>query len=684
MKIYTQWLRDFIDLKPPLENIADRLTMAGLEVKKIEPAADRKEFLWEVEITTNRPDWLSHYGVAREIAAVENLSLKAPLIDPAANRPLPTGWKIDVKELEGCPYYTGVYIEGLTNQQTPDFIKDRLLACGIRSISLVVDITNYVLLETGQPLHAFDADLIKGQQIIVRHAKASEKFTAINGTEYALESQDIVIADAERSVALAGVMGGKDSEVSDRTRNIFLESAYFHPRWIRMTSRRHSLASDSSYRFERRVDPEFVDFARERALTLIRQYGKPRFISGVLKIGQKPKLEKERVHLNPSEVEKILGHAIKGSTVASLLTRLGLEVKQEAQSSLNVGIPSYRIDLTRPVDLVEEVARLYGFDNIPEILPSMVPIEQKPNARQKVEEFAQTFFPGAGFFETVTFSLVTGQGLDPEKDLKAAVPIKNPLNQELGWMRPVLLPSLLNVVQKNLNVGEKSVQIFEIANRYRLGSKGPHPEEEKVAALALSGLYREKLWADPEREMSFFDLKGSVQQFLEGCGIEKCAWKKSSKPYFRSAVSESISAGGMELGAAGEVHPKLLREWGLKSKVFYAELSLEAVSSLAKWLRPLAEIPRFPSIERDLSLLVPESTKAGLIEEEIYQRGKGLIAHVRLFDLFQGGRIPKGHKNLAFRVVYQSLDRTLVSDEIQKLHTDIASEIVKKFQAAFQ
>ncbi|HOW88355.1 MAG TPA: phenylalanine--tRNA ligase subunit beta, partial [Candidatus Omnitrophota bacterium] len=446
MKISTNWLKDFVELAPPVSRTAERLTMAGLEVKKCEVLKTPSDTVFEIEITSNRPDWLSHWGVAREIAAVENLSLKNPVVDAEKNRVPPKGWDVKIKDAEGCPYYTGVLIEGIVPAKTPDFIINRLLACGIRSINLIVDITNYVLLEIGQPLHAFDADLVRGQEIQLRKPKAGEKFLAINGAEIALQQDDLVVADSERAVALAGVMGGKDSEISDRTRNVFLESAFFNPIRVRKTSRRHQLASDSSYRFERRVDPEGVDLGCRRALWLIEKYAKPRSISAVIKAGEKPQLEIKTVHLKAEEVKKTLGVEIKPNQIVSILARLGLDAKPHSEEIWKVAIPSFRPDLTRPVDLIEEIARIYGYENIPETLPAREPLSVTESPRLALERKVRNLLSGAGWNETVTFSLIGDEGLDAEKDLKNAVQIVNPLHHGLHWMRPTLVTSLLDVI----------------------------------------------------------------------------------------------------------------------------------------------------------------------------------------------------------------------------------------------
>lgn len=697
MKISTNWLRDFVTLAPPLSRIAERLTLAGLEVKKCETLQQPADTLFEIEITSNRPDWLSHWGVAREIAAVENISLKNPAVDSEAGRTPPPGWKIHIKDAVGCPYYTGVLIEGISETKTPDFIVDRLQACGIRSINLVVDITNYVLLEVGQPLHAFDADLIQGKEIQVRRPKQGEKLTMINGAQIELKSEDLVIADCEHAVALAGVMGGKDSEINDRTRNVFLESAFFNPGRVRKTSRTHQLASDSSYRFERRVDPEAVDVGRSRAVALIQKYGKPRHISAVIKAGEKPQLEVKSIHLRAEEVTQVLGVEIKPSQIALILTRLGLQVKQHGTAGGNaptsqnkdkaiwtVGIPSFRPDLTRPIDLVEEIARIYGYENIPETLPARPPLSVNDNPRLELERKVRYFLSGAGLSETVTFSLISEQGLDPQKDLGHAVQIVNPLQHGLHWMRPTFVTSLLNVIQRNVNAGADSVQVFEIANIYTAPDGAKHPVEERTCAIALYGKKAAQTWLDAARPVTFYDLKGYVEAVLRNAGCQELCVAKIQKSYFTEAGAEAIRIWQSPVAFLGEVSAELLKKWDLKESVFYAEISLENLAVHAQRIRTFTEWPRYPSIERDLSLVVKESVKSGDLVREIQGMGQGLIRSVQLFDLFRGKRVPAGHKNLAFRVLYQSSEKTLVSEEIQALHEKIGQVLSQKYQASFQ
>lgn len=682
MKISTNWLRDFVTLAPPLEGLAERLTMAGLEVKRIEAKPELRDTVFEVEITTNRPDWLSHWGIAREIRAVENTGLKVPPSQNPEHRPMPAGWKIDLKEAEGSPYYTACLIEGIELKETPDWMRNRLEACGLRSINLVVDITNYVLLEMGQPLHAFDADLLRGKEIQIRRAKPEEAIVAIDGTRYVLSSEDLVIADRERPVAVAGVMGGRQTEVSERTRNVLLESAFFHPRWVRRSSLRHGLASESSYRFERRVDPEGVDMGRERALYLFRDLAGARQISAVLRAGRVPTLAKTKIHLSLEQIKKVLGMELKPSQVHSVFIRLGLETKTESPETWIVGIPSYRADLERPVDLIEEVARLIGYEKIPESLPARAPLEFPPHPLRELEEAARNFLSGLGLFETITFSLVK-PGLFEEAgfNLKEAVSIHNPLNQDLTLLRPSFLVSLLEVASRNERAGERTLPFFEVANLYSRSSKNEPPREEKTLGILLAG-ERERGWSDSKRNLNFFDMKGIIESFFDFLGIPDYSFSPLTLPFFEEAAS--VMAGKERVGFLGGLAAPLQEKWGLRFRPYWAEISLEKLIRLLEPEKKFKEIPRYPSVERDLSLVVGERVSAREILEEIKRLGKGWVWRVELFDFFRGGRISKGQKNLAFRIRYQSLERTLLSEEVQQLHNSIAAEIARKFQAAFQ
>ncbi len=684
MKISTEWLKDFIDLKPPIPDHALALTEAGLEVEAVEKTI-AGDTVFQVEVTTNRPDWLSHFGVARELSAIHGISLLKPLIADEKKMPRtpPPGWKIIAKDPEACPYYSGVLIEGITETKIPDFMIRRLESCGLRSVNLIVDITNYVLLELGQPLHAFDADRLTGKQIIIRRARKGEKLGLISGITAELSEHDLVIADSEKAHALAGVMGGKDSEISAQTRNIFLESAHFLPRVVRDAARRHLLSTDSSYRFERRVDPCQVDMARQRALHLIREYAKPRQISGVVCAGQKPNPIIAKLDLAQDFVISTLGCDIKPNQTSSALTRLGLEVRTVSSKAWKITVPSFRADLTRPVDLVEEVARLYGFSRIPEKLPTLLPGTVSMRPERRIQKRIREALVGAGFNETVTFSLISKEGFS-EENLDAMVHLKNPLQAGLEWMRPSLLPSLLQVVHRNLRHGAESIALFEIANVYRRNPK-KEASEEKTVGFVLTGKLKSAQWLDASREASYFDLKGVMQGVLQLAGLSSgVLWEKAELTGLSSAVSESVNFEGARLGFAGQASQAWLKLWDIPVPVFYGELRIAPLAANSVSKKVFHEIPKYPSMERDLSMMVPEEVYCEQVIQDIRAAGGVLVQNVRLFDLFQGGRIPKGSKNFSFRITYLSPERTLTAEEIDKLHASIAQGLASKYQAQFQ
>lgn len=677
MKVSYSWLKEFVSVNTSPEIIADRLTMAGLEVKKIEKV--HQDFIFETEITSNRPDWLSHIGVAREVSAIENKPLKKlPKLSSLNHEK--DAWTLSLDEKIGCPYYTGISIEGIEQNPTPTFMKERLEGCGIRSISLIVDITNYVLLETGQPLHAFDSDCLQGQSIIIRRAHAGEVFIPIKGIDVKLDANDLVIADSAKAVALAGVMGGKNSEIQDTTKNVFLESAFFNPQWVRQASLRHAIKTDSSYRFERRVDPEMVDQARDRALSLIIQYATPKKIGQVHRVGKKPTSFSKAISLNENDVESSLGLRIPHTRSAVILSRLGLKVKSSGKKLLAVP-PSFRPDLTRPIDLIEEIARIYGYDKIPETLPRFQPLFHQ-STHEPLEELIEKtgdFLTGQGFYETITFSLVG------DSQAENPVPIVNPMNQNLNQMRSTFLPSLLNVVRTNLYHQAKSLAFFEIANLYTWDKKQAKPLEEKSLALCLYGDFRSKNWNDSERLSTYYDLKGVVEEMLTRLHRNvSLSFKAEKHSGMSSDVCERIFISGTDVGYLGEADHGLSRQYDIEGKVFYAELNLSALVAVAAKEQRFKELPKYPMIERDLALIVEDQTKSGNIESMIRKLGGDLVVKTELFDIFRGGRIPKGFKNLAYRVSYQSPEKTLRSEDIQNLHTRIASELQEKFKATFQ
>ncbi|MBI4372229.1 MAG: phenylalanine--tRNA ligase subunit beta [Candidatus Omnitrophica bacterium] len=677
MKVSLNWLKDYVQVKGSAESLSELLTMAGLNVEKMERLGE--DTIFEIEVTTNRPDWLSHIGVAREIHAVTGNRLSVPSVQMKLPRKTEKSFKVSIPDSPFCPYYSAVLLEEVKSGQTPDFMKKRLEACGIRSINLIVDITNYVLLEWGQPLHAFDADRLSGNEITARRARAAEKITAIDGTTYELTHDDIVIADSKGAVAIGGVMGGKDSEVSDSTQNILLESAFFAPARIRQTARRLGLGSESSYRFERKVDPLGVDAARERAVQLIAKYASVKRISPVFKAG-KPPVKSVKIALEHPEINRILGVEIPEAKTKSYLNRLGLQVSGKGKK-IKVQAPSYRSDLTYPIDLIEEIARLHGYGNIPETLPVMRPLEPHVEPILALEEKARNLCAGFGFYEAVSFSLVEPVpfdrlGLYPNERVK----LLNPQNQELNLMRPSLLSGLAQAVRRNLYAGETDVRLFEIGNRYLDGGTGL-PKEERMIALVISGEGRLN-WLEKRRSASFYDIKGAVEELLTQLGVESIETQNEShNPIFQIGEGISLAVSGKPIGSYGMLSDKARKAYDLEKPLFYAELSLEKILASVHRRNLIREIPKFPTSARDLTLIIDETVKAEAITTQIQQKAGNLAAKIEVFDCFRGGQVPKGKKSLSFRISYQAKGRTLQNEEVNTLHFSIIDSLSQSLGA---
>lgn len=670
MKVSLNWLKDYVTVKKSPEEIASVLTSGGLEVKGLESVPSLGDTLLEVEITSNRPDWLSHVGVAREVAALLGIPFKLPSCGSKQLRDRKTAPSVQIRDTGKCPYYTGCVLEGVEFGESPEIIRKRLEAVGLRPINLIVDVTNYVLLEMGQPLHAFDYDLLEGRKIIVRRAAGGEKITAINGDEIVMTAEDLVIADEKKSVAIAGVMGGKHSEVSSSTRNILLESAYFNPASVRRSSKRFNLASDSSYRFERGVDPVGVDLARERAIDLICRYAKRvEKISAVTQCGKNP--FRKRVIRFPAELSAgILGVRIPEAKICGSLKALGLGVKRGGKGILSVSVPSFRADLERPVDLVEEVARIHGYDRIPETMPEIRPVAWEGKPLRRVETLLRDVFPGAGFNETVTFSLISEKILEKlGMDLTRMTRVVNPQNKELTLLRPTLFPSLLEVLKGNVYKGSGAdLKIFEIANVFGGETSGELPPEEMTCGFALAGL-RKNHWLEKARNYTLFDAKGVVEEVLAGLGIREVLFQNAENDFFEECLT--VSSRGESLGLIGRVSKTVRDYYDLPFDAFLGSLFLKGLTAQASFERSFRALPKFPAARRDISIVVKETVHAKEIMDLIAAHHPAWIRQVEVADVYRGEKIPKGSKSMMFSIEYRSDDHTLTADEVSKVHEQL-------------
>lgn len=630
------------------------MTNAGLVVADIQSIED--DFCLDVEVTSNRPDCLGVIGIAREIAAMVGASVQLPETNYInTNIDVSKLISIAVEEPILCPHYTARIVRHITVKPSPDWMQKRLKCIGLRPVNNIVDITNYVMMETGQPLHAFDLDKLSDQRIIVRRARSGEEIVALNGASRALFHDMLVIADSKRPVAIAGIMGGKDTEVSASTRNILLECAQFEPRQVRRTTKVTGIASDSSYRFERGVDHEGVELASKRAVNLIREFAEGEIVNGVIDV--KPtKHEKKRVTLRIERLNKVLGLEIKRDVASDILKRLHFQVLNEVDSFIDVEVPSFRGDVYREIDLIEEVARIYGYNNI----PTKTSISVRGTVKSKyeiVEDSVCQFLIGLGFYETKTFSIVDTSPLQSVNlwSDKGGIDIANPLRQEESRLRTCLLPSLIHTKIYNMNRGVERVKIFEIAKVYLAGEKLP---EEKTCLSILA-------------DVDYLTLKGIVESLLTCLGItSKCEWLAfNGSILFRTEKSSKIQLGNNVLGYIGET-----KELELKTSPCMVELDMDLLVKMSNFFKKYHALSQYPPVLRDLAIIVDEEVTWASIEKCIATMNVSYLTGINFFDIYRGKQIPSGKRSIAFNLCFQAQDRTLKSEEADiALHTILDS-----------
>ncbi len=642
------------------------------------------DWVLELEITPNRPDCMGVIGVAREAAALVGASLKVP---PAAleeaGEDISAHVKIEIADPDLCPRYTAKYVDNVTIGPSPVWMRQRLEAVGIRSINNVVDVTNYVLMETGQPLHAFDFDLLRGGRIVVRRAKARETLETIDHIVRKLEPNALVIADGERPVALAGVMGGAQSEINEGTSKVLIESANFDPINIRQTSRSLGLISESSLRFEKGVDIGGTLYAAERAAQLIGATAGGRVWAGAVDNYPNPRPARV-ISLRPGRVETILGASIPAKKVRSLLESLELEAA-ESQDVLEVTVPSFRVDLEREIDLIEEVARLYGLNNIAaSLLPSTNP-DRGLSPLQSLTRRLRGLMEAAGLMEVVNYSFIGRGELDrlglPKKHpWLEAVPIANPLSEDQAVMRTTLLPSLLRTIAHNVNRGQTDVRVFEIGKVFRR-HKGL-PEERLMLGGALTGNRREAEWHNPAAAPAdFYDAKGILELICGRVPLADCHIRGAENPVLQPGQSAELASEDKVIGFAGALHPRIQENYDLRQPVFVWQLSIADILAHAQLARGFMEIPKFPPIVLDLALVVDDSVAWDSLRNLALETGAPLLREARLFDLYRGEGVPPGKKSLAFSLTYQADDRTLTDEEVDRVQERLIKRAAKEFGA---
>jgi len=664
MKTTCNWLREYcaFDLAP--EELARRLSMAGLLIEEIEPVGD--DALIVAEVTTNRPDWLGTIGIAREVAALTGGRLRLPPTDFAcSDEKVGEVTSVEVLDPDLCPRYTARVIRNVKVGPSPDWLRQRLEAIGLRAINNVVDVTNYVLFECGQPLHAFDFDRLRGGKIVVRRARKGESLVSIDETACKLDSSMLVIADAERPVAIAGVMGGLSTEVSATTTNVLLESAHFETTQVRRTSRALALPSESSYRFERGVDPVQVEWASRRAARLIQETGGGTICDGVLDVWNAP-YRPRTVSLRIPRMNQVLGTAIETDEARAILERLGFAPMAKTEpGEVIVSVPPFRAgDVQREIDLIEEVIRIRGYDKIPE--NATLPITVGPVSKfEQVSRITRLALVGLGFNEAVTNSFCDESTAHLVSPWTASEPlvVQNTVRRDENRLRVSLLPGLLAVKRTNLAHGVRRSPFFEISRVFlpkpsRASGEKPArddalPEEQHTLAIL----------ADDD----LLALKGVLEQVFETTGIAgEAVFGPAENGFFADGACGKIMLDGKTLGLLGEVSPLVAEKYDLPRQPCMAELDFDLLVKAAKLERTYSRPAAYPAAVRDLAAVVHESTPWARIEQCIRDLNIPILDRIEFFDLFRGTQVPKGKKSIAFSLTFRAPDRTLTSDEVEQ------------------
>ena len=675
MKILLSWLRDFVDVPGSAGDIAHTMSGRGFAVESVD-AVGESDAVIDFEVTANRPDCMSVAGIAREVAAAYGLQVRRPVARPAEASTSATGpgnlrlaslkpverSDIDVviENPDLCPRYAGA-VADVSMGASPEWMQARLQAAGVRPISNIVDITNYVMLELGQPMHAFDLARVRGAQIRVRTARTGETLKTLDGQARSLDPDMLVIADAEGAAAIGGVMGGADSEVTGNTTAIVLEAAYFNPLSVRRTSRKLGLKTEASMRFERGADPRLPVTAMERACALLEITGAGRG-RGTIVDRYPVRVEPRSLHLRRHKIAGLLGTPIPDSDVRAILDALGFAVR-DAGEGWDVTVPTRRVDVLREVDLIEEVARHYGFDRIPSTFPPLAAPAPPTDPRVQRARHLRIVLTAAGFFEAVTFGFISARAAAAFADEGDVVPVANPLSENFGVLRPSALPGLLDGLAHNRNRQQRDVRLFEIGNRFSK-SRG----ESRVLACAWTGAASGEHWSGGARDVDFFDMKGVAERVFQALRVYDARTLPHREAWLAPGRSAAVVREDTRLAVLGQLAPAVADAHGLPpaDPVYVAEIDLDAAEGLAdrQEIR-VAALPRFPSVTRDLSVLVDDTVAADTLRATVRTAAPEILAQVREFDRYQGRGVPEGKVSLSLRLTFRSPERTLTDAEVQ-------------------
>ncbi len=670
--------------------------------EKLIKALNLSDMVLDISLTPNRPDCLSMIGVAREVAAIYNNKIILPDVKITTQnyedeKHLPDLASVIIESPELCPRYAARLVKDIIVKPSPFWLQDKIISAGLRPVNNIVDITNFVMMETGQPLHAFDFDSLAQNKIIVKNAKDGEKFTTLDNKEHTLSSSVLMICDGEKPVAMAGVMGGMDSEIKDFTTSVLIESAYFNPASIRKTAKTYGFNTDASHRFERGVDPEGTVTALNRAASLMAEISGGTIVKGLIDNHTK-KIKNSPITLGVKETNRLLGTDFTIDKIEFFLKSVEFKVKHkghgEGVEKLIVTPPSFRVDVTRPVDLVEEVARLSGYDNIPVTFPK-ISSETGQDAihAAKIIDFRyklKGIMTGFGFSEAINYSFIHCLSCDRMKlcttdPARNIVNIINPITEDQSVLRTSLIPGLLETMHKNISRQSTDLKLFETGNIFFSKGHESLPEEKEMLAGLWTGLKDRSSWHTKERKCDFFDIKGVVEGLLDSLNIKNTFFTKIPDnlcDYIRPGFSAAIFANNIAIGRVGEVHPEVILNYNLAQTTYIFEMDLNLVFSAIPEKTAYIPLPKFPAISRDITIIVDKDMESSDILLSVKNFKEDLVEKLYLFDMFEGKSIPTGKKSISFRITYRSSIETLKDDYTNQVHKIITDRLIKKFNAA--
>ena len=661
--------------------VLDKDLTAG---ESIVNALKLNDVIMEIAITPNRADALSHFGTARDLAAIFDLQIKLPELNlNESSEKIKSYAGLEIKDTENCPRYSAKVILNVEIKESPVWLKKKLTKIGLRPINNIVDVTNFIMYETGQPLHAFDLDKLAGHKIVVKSTEESSTFTTLDSKERKLPVGTLMICDAEKPVAIAGVMGGENSEISNSTKNILIESAFFNSSSVRRTSKALGLSTEASYRFERWVDPNGTLYSAERAAQLISELSGGEIAGGSLDVYPE-KIKEREVQLRLDRVKRVLGYEISANKILEILKKLGIKVIYESENLYRFSVPTYRSDIEREIDLIEEIARIYGYNNIPTISKISISLGERIDQTEFADKLRE-YCNGLGFYEMINNPL---QSENLASILGDKIPILNPQSLDMSFLRTSLIPGALSVVAKNINVGEKNLALFEIGNIFNKNSEDIEIKsfddfsENQNLIVILSGKQNEKSWDLPEKDYNFYYLKSVVNSLLSKISLDNVLndlYYHNVNTVFDLYFTKNLDK--TQVGIGGRVKKEVLKQFEIQQDVYCFELDLDLLKEIKLKSRKYSEPLKFPKSIRDFAFIFNKSVSYEEVIKFIKKSSSELLKSVTLFDLFESEALGEGNKSMAFSLEYYSNERTLTEEEVEKDFTSLIKAVTKNFNA---